>query len=442
VTERHRVLLAGVGDLFDEVGAALEAAGGAVRRLEEPDDDDVRDALSEERPDVVCLVAGDDALPLRLALLVRHLDEDVPILATIFDRSMAGQLEAAVPHLRITSLADIVAPSLAGSCLDEDLAAVWPEDGEVVALRTRGDGPLERERLPRPRASRVRATATSVLRPYDSSAALLFYGFMGLAATLVFETAGAMIVLDQAFADALYGSTKSLATVGPNTAVDDGPAWFKIAIVATMMLALTSAACFTGGLINRLVDSRLTGLVGRRAVPRRDHVVVVGLGEVGLRLCLLLRECGVAVVAVDTEEAGENVGYARRAKLPVVIGRGANPAVLRRLSLDRARSLAAVTPEDLTNVKAAMAARSLADDLRVVLRAGDGDVADETRSLLRIGHVLDVHRLGASYIAAVALGSDAVGVAAAGDDARLLLPGGGEERLPAASRASAGHRDR
>ena len=112
---------------------------------------------------------------------------------------------------------------------------------------------------------------------------------------LLFEWIGSMIVLEQGAIDALYGSTKSLATVGPNSAVDDGPKWFKGAIVASMLLTLLSAACFTGGLINRLVDSSLTGLIGRRAVPRRDHVVVVGLGQVGLRLCLLLRACGVPV---------------------------------------------------------------------------------------------------------------------------------------------------
>ena len=139
-------------------------------------------------------------------------------------------------------------------------------------------------------------------------------------------------------------------------------------------------------------------------MPRRDHVVVVGLGQVGLRLCLLLRACGVPVVAVDTEAEGENVGFAKRAKLPVVIGRGANPAVLRRLSLERARCLAAVTPVDLNNIEAAMAARAADDDLRVLLRAGDGDVADETQSLEQIGHVVDVHRLGAVFIAGLVLG--------------------------------------
>ena len=47
-----------------------------------------------------------------------------------------------------------------------------------------------------------------------------------------------------------------------------------------------------------------------------------------------------------------------------------------------------------------MAARSINERLRVVLRAGDGEVADETRSLLPLGHVIDVHRLGAEHIAA------------------------------------------
>jgi len=238
-------------------------------------------------------------------------------------------------------------------------------------------------------------------------------------------------VLDQSFADALYGSTKSLATVGPNEAVSDGPSWFKLAVAFSMVLTLFAAACFTGGLIERLTSQRLTGLVGQRAVPRREHVVVVGLGQVGMRLCLLLRDCGIAVVAVEADGEGENVGQARKLKLPVVIGKGANPLVMRRFSLDRARALVAATNEDLANIEAAMTARAVNPDLRVVLRAGAGDVADETGSLLRIGHVIDVHRTAAAFIAAITLGKEATGVVPVGDHTRLLLPGGGDERFPA-----------
>jgi len=66
---------------------------------------------------------------------------------------------------------------------------------------------------------------------------------------------------------------------------------------------------------------------------------VVGLGEVGLRLALLLRRCGISVVAIDEREEGETVGHAKELGVPVVIGRGADPSLLKRLSLERALAL-------------------------------------------------------------------------------------------------------
>ena len=288
---------------------------------------------------MVCVATRDDAFPLRIALLVRHLDADVPLLVTIFDPGIAEQISETVPNCHVTSIADIVAPSLAGPCISPDLLGVLRDGERTVGL----DDELREVELPPRQAHRARSFAAAILNPYDRSAALLFYGFAGLVTMFCFELFGAMIVIDQPFADAFYGSAKSLATVGPNPDIDGGPKWFKVAIGFSVMLTLISAACFTGGLINRLVDSRLTGLVGKRAVPRRNHVIVIGLGQVGLRLCMLLRECGVLVVAIDADEDTETVGLARRMRIPVVIGRGANPEVLRRLSLGQARALAAVT---------------------------------------------------------------------------------------------------
>jgi voltage-gated potassium channel Kch len=425
VADRRRVLLVGGGDLAEEVHAGLDAGDAEVTWLEEADDESLREAV-EAGPDIVCVTTRDDAFPLRIALLVRHLDEEVPLLVTIFDPGIAEQIADTIPNCRVTSLADIVAPALAGPCIAPDLLGVVRDEGRTVGL----DEQLEEVELPPRQAHRVRSLATALFKPYDRSAALLFYGFAGLVAMYCFELFGAMIVVDQSFADAVYGSAKSLATVGPNPAVDDGPKWFKVAIAVSVMLTLISAACFTGGLINRIVDSRLTGLVGRRAVPRRNHVIVVGLGQVGLRLCMLLRECGVLVVAVDADEDSETVGLARRLRIPVVIGRAANPELLRRLSPGAARAFAAVTNEDLANLESALTARSLSDELRIVLRAGDGDVSEDTRSLSRIGHVVDVHRLGAAYIAGVALGSDADGVVLREGRAELLLPGGERETSP------------
>jgi voltage-gated potassium channel Kch len=423
----RRILLLGDGDLTDETDEALRAADADVTRLADASHDELRDAL-EEGVDAVLVVANDDAWPLRVALLVRHLDRDVPIVATIFDPQTGRELESLIGNCTITSLADIVAPTLAGPCLSDTLCAVVDGD-RPVGLRC-SDGAVEEAELPEVHVRRVRALVTAVAQPFDRSAALVFFGAIGLLVVLVSETIAAAVVLEQSVVDAFYGGVKTLVTVDPNPEVQDGPAWFKVTISVSMLIALLFAAAFTGGLVERLIGRRLTGLVGRRAVPRSDHVVVVGLGQVGLRLATLLRHAGIPVVAIDDREQGENVGHARERGLPVVIGRGADPSLLERLSLDRAIALAAVTNDDLQNIEVTLAARALAPDLRFVLRAGANASAGETRSLEPLGHVRDVHRIGAVYLAGLALGSSATHVVLDGDTAHLRDDGGELERCP------------
>jgi Trk K+ transport system NAD-binding subunit len=423
----RRILLLGDGDISDETAEALRAADADVTRLTDPSRDELRDAL-DAGADAALVVSNDDAWPLRVALLVRHLHPDLPIVATIFDPETGRELESLIGNCTITSLADIAAPTLAGPCLGDELCAVL--DGEEpVGLRCR-DGDVEVAALPEIRVRRARALATAIATPFDRSAALVFFGAIGLLVVLVSETIAAAIVLEQNIVDSFYGGVKTLVTVDPNPEVQQGPSWFKLAISASMLIALLFAAAFTGGLVERLIGRRLTGLVGRRAVPRSDHVVVVGLGQVGLRLAMLLRRAGVPVVAIDDREEGENVGHAREHGLPVVIGRGADPSLLERLSLDRAIALAAVTNDDLQNIAVTLAARAVAPDLRFVLRAGSNAPAGETRSLEPLGHVRDVHRIGAVYLAGLALGSTATHVVLDGGTAHLRDDGGALERCP------------
>jgi len=424
----QRVLLVGEGDLTEETAEALRAAGANVERLQDPTHEELRDAL-DEGADAVTVVSRDDAWPLRVALLARHIDPDVPIVATIFDPQTARELEEVIGRCTITSLADIVAPTLAGPCLGDDLAAVIDEGDRPVGLRC-SEGDVEVASLPEVRARRARALVSAILKPFDRSAALVFFGAVGLLTVLVFETVAAALVLDQNLVDSFYGAVKTLVTVDPNLEVQDGPKWFKLVISGSMLIALLFAAAFTGGLVERLIGRRLTGLLGRRAVPRSDHVVVVGLGQVGLRLALLLRRCGMSVVAIEKHEEGENVGHAKELGLPVVIGRGADPSLLKRLSLERAFALAAVTNDDLDNIAVTLAARALAPDVRLVLRAGSSATSGETRSLERLGHVRDVHRIGAVYLAGLALGSAASHVVVDDETAHLRDADGALERCP------------
>ncbi len=429
------ILLLGSGDLADEVRGALDALEVDVVRLVNPTQREVADVFERGPVERAVVVSGDDAFALRAALMVRHADADVELLITYFDLTTADEMCERIQNCRVTSMADIVAPTLAGPCVDEDLGALKLEDdGRVVGVKTDGEG-IEEVPVDPPHRSKTESLLRSLLNPYDKSAALLLYGAVGLLTILAVETISAAIVLDQHIVDAFYGAAKTLVTVDPNDKVADGPKWFKTFVAILMLLALLFEAFFTAGIVNRLIDRRLTGLTGRRAVPRRDHVVVVGLGQVGLRLSLLLRDCGIAVVAVDDREDGENVGQAREAGLPVVIGRGADPSLLRRLSIDRALALAAVTDDDLENLSIGMSALSLHDDLRVVLRVGDGRLANETRSLFKLGIVRDVHRIAAGLIAAQATGSPASSVVCAEDKAHLVHDDGRVEEAAIAASA-------
>ena len=420
------VLLIGDGDLSEETARALEAGGANVVRLRQPDEDDVREALDGEDVDSVAVVEREDAIVLRFALMVRAISQDVPLLLTIFDETMIEQVGEVIPNTRMTSLADIVAPSLAGPCIDERFTSVTFEDGTPRGL-IEGDDEVTEVPIDSPRPRRVEALARALFTPYDKSAGMLLFGAIGLAAIFTLETVTAMFTLDESAVDAIYGSAKTLVTVDPNPKVAEGPEWYKLFTSVTMIVALLLAAAFTAGLVNRFVERRLTGLIGRNAVPRRDHVVV-GLGQVGMRLCLLLRACRIPLVAVEADENGERVGIAKELKLPVVIGRAADPSLMRRLSLPRARAVAAVTADDLENISVAMTARGIHADIRTVLRVGDGNVANETRSLLALGLVRDVHRLAATLLATQILGGGAESVVCIGDDAHLRFPDGRLER--------------
>lgn len=417
------VLLIGQGDLSEETERALEASQARVVRLLEPDEDEVRAAFEGEAVDAVAVVALQDAIVLRMALMVRAVSKDVPLLLTIFDWNMAEQVAGMVPPTQLTSLADIVAPSLVGPCVDERFVAVSLEDGKPVGL-VEQDGGIVEEPIPRFRPRRVENFARALFTPYDKSAGMLLFGALGLIAILVLETVTAVFTLDESVIDATYGSAKTLVTVDPNQKVAEGPGWYKLFISASMLVALGFAAAFTAGLVNRVVERRLTGLFGHRAVPRRDHVVVVGLGQVGMRLCLLLRACKIPLVAVESDEDAESVGIAKELGLPVVVGRGADPSLMRRLSLPHARAVAAVTSDDLENISVAMTARGIHADIRTVLRVGDGNIANETRSLLALGLVRDVNRLAATLLAAKVLGDGAESIVCLGDGAHLRFVDG------------------
>jgi voltage-gated potassium channel Kch len=367
--------------LLGDGGPLAKATGESLRgrlpdetvTLERPSDDEVRSAL-EASPESVVIATRDDVMALRLALLVEALSPGIHLVVTVFDRTVAGRLSSAVPHCEVLSFAEISAPTLAEPCLD----------GSAGHTGRSTTGPFDR--------------LVSALWPVQAEARILVAGLIGLFAVIIADILLLLFATDLGLVDSIYGSVRTLTTVQAEPAVSEGPGWLKLASALGMLVTLGFAALFTAGLIQWLLDPRLTGIVGRRVVPRRDHVIVIGMGQVGLRLCTYLRDRGVGVVAVELEPEASAVRFARDRKIPVLIGHGEDRRLLERAFVNRARAVVAATADDLINIEIAITADACRPGVPVVLRAREGLLTKETLELVGLGIVRDIHRESANAI--------------------------------------------
>ncbi|MFG2598370.1 NAD-binding protein [Streptomyces sp. NPDC048462] len=125
-----------------------------------------------------------------------------------------------------------------------------------------------------------------------------------------------------------------------------------------------------------------------RRPPRglSGHVVLLGLGKIGTRVLVQLRELGIPVVCVEDDPDARGIPVARRLHVPVVIGDVTQEGVLEAAKIRRARALLALTSIDTTNLEAALYARSVKPSLRVTLRLFDDEFATAVYRTLRTAH--------------------------------------------------------
>lgn len=235
-------------------------------------------------------------------------------------------------------------------------------------------------------------------------------GLLGILAAFVGDLAW-LLALGHHPAQALFDAARVVAAVGPATAPARSTAYPVLASVA-MLSTIVFSAMFTAGIIERMLGPGLVGLIGPRTLPRSGHVIVVGIGQVGLRLCGELRQLGIPVVGVERDPRAPNIRLARSLGIPVLAGHGGDRAILEKLHLHQARALAAVGSDDLDNIAVAIAAQGVSPGTRVVLRAGEHEAIAETRSLLPLGSICDVTSLSAAYLLARLMGIPATGVIA------------------------------
>jgi hypothetical protein len=410
-------LLIGESNLARHVLTLLERAGCSATLLLRPDDDLLREHLKSNHFDGIAVLTHDDVLALRYALSAAHYRPEIPLVVTIFDRTVAQRLREVLPQCVATSPAELAAPVLAAACLTDTLLAVGQEGESLSAVREQ-DSQIRRSVVDgivsRSRWQSIAMYAGGLLRTHDAGTRMLLWGVLGVIGIIIADWVWLAFAKGHDAAEALLLSVRVVTTVGP---APDAQGGYAVASAVMMMVTVLLTAMVTAGFVDRLLSPRLVGLIGPRVLPRADHVIVVGLGQVGLRLCRELSALGIDVIAVERNPAAPNLRLVRALRIPaVVVGHGEDRRLLERLGARRARAVAVVSSDDLDNIAAAIAAQAAAPDTRIVIRAGEHSAITDTHTLLPLGTVRDVSLLSAVYVAAQLTGQHPRSVVADGRD--------------------------
>lgn len=117
----------------------------------------------------------------------------------------------------------------------------------------------------------------------------------------------------------------------------------------------------------------------------RNHVVICGLGRMGLLLAGECNRSGRRVVVIEIDPANPYIEPARRAGTAVIVGDAANPEHLRSSGVARAGFLVVLCGQDAVNAEVAIRARDLArarsaGALSCILQIGDPKLGELLRS--------------------------------------------------------------
>ncbi|KQX74188.1 hypothetical protein ASD10_02760 [Aeromicrobium sp. Root472D3] len=417
-----------VGDtlLASRLCASVQAEPGfSTTHLVAPCDSTLLVALAQEGVEAVVIAVHEDVAALRHALVVADADPHLQTIVTVFDQTMKERLGQLWPHLEIVSPAEIVAPSLAGPCVLPGALAAWTDGDRPYVLSDPVDGPRELVRPPSvwPKGvaglrDRLRQVVLGAHLGQTTSTRMLVVGTGGVGVVLFADFVW-LISMGVPPAEAFFDAARVVSTVGPAVA-HGGDAYMVFAGLA-MLATIAFSAVLTAGFIERFLEPRVLSLFGSRRPPRSGHVVVIGMGQVGLRLCVELRRLGIRVIGLERDSRAPALRVAQALKVPVVHGHGTDRQTLERLSCKGARAIATVGSDDLDNIAVAVSVSALVPHVPVVIRAGEHEVIARPRSFEGLGHLRDVADLATVYVRARLMGRDVDLVATDGETTYLIV---------------------
>ncbi|WP_017301842.1 potassium channel family protein [Nodosilinea nodulosa] len=180
-------------------------------------------------------------------------------------------------------------------------------------------------------------------------------------------------------------------------------------LVQAFGLVLTVAgAAFVGVLYALLTEKLLTlrfeFMERRPPVPEKDHVVVIWLGRVGRQVLTMLQELEQPVVGIAPQAPDGDL----LPKIPLLTGNVI--AALDKANLATAKSVVAVSEDEIQNLEMGLLAHRLNPHCRAIIRTYDQQFTDRVAQIFPFAQVLCASALSAEAFAGAAFGEHVIGL--------------------------------
>ncbi len=174
------------------------------------------------------------------------------------------------------------------------------------------------------------------------------------------------------------------------------------------MLLTVAGAAFVGVLYALLTEKLLTlrfeFMERRPPVPEKDHVVVIWLGRVGRQVVAALQELNQPVLGISSHSLDADL----LPKVPLITGDVT--AALNKANLATAKSLVAVSEDEIQNLEMGLLAHRLNPHCRAIIRTYDQQFTDRVAQIFPFAQVLCASALSAEAFAGAAFGEQVIGL--------------------------------
>ncbi|MDT5089940.1 MAG: hypothetical protein QOG47_2647 [Mycobacterium sp.] len=442
---------------------------------------------------VVC-AGDDDAVNLEIALLARKANPHVRVVSRVANDVLREAIANDNGPGAIFDVADLAAPAVVEACLSQDthdfdaaglkfvvsgttasreatlrelygdLAPVAvihgdrsPTPGELDICPGRdqrvsaGDwtmmigtaDELAAQGIRIPDSSRSRSRRTFFRRMVDIVRGVIndfnptFYPVVG--ATLVVLITATFVLRfgyrpppKMGWVDAFYFTIETMTTTGyGDFSFVNQPTWLRTFSTLLMFSGVTTTALLVSFVADVLLSRRFVFASARPRVGHlRNHIVVVGLSGLAMRVVQDLTAAGLDVALIEQDEENRFLSAVRDLDVPVIFGDATLRQTLQAARVDRARAVAVLTRDDMINIETGIvltemlgkktATREHYTDIPLVLRVYDRTLGLAVGQRFGFENVRSTVELAVPYFIGAAIGLQVLGTFSVGQSSFVV----------------------